>query len=69
MPLFRFTSTAHPGEAVEFYGADVSTALAVASRTCFAEADLWEDDIYLLTFRKEISTGGDPFWCIFERPN
>jgi hypothetical protein len=66
MPLFRFTSPRHPGEAVEFHGGDVSTALAVASRIHFIEADLAEDGRYLFTFRKEESPGG-PFWCIFER--
>jgi hypothetical protein len=66
MPLFRFTSPHHPGEAIEFYGADVGKSLEVASRVPFAEADLSEDGKYLFTFRKEAAPGA-PYWCIFER--
>jgi hypothetical protein len=66
MPLFRFTSPRHPGEAVEFYSRDVGSSLAVAARTHFPEADLSEDGKYLFTVRKEEAPGG-PFWCIFER--
>jgi hypothetical protein len=58
MALFRFTSPRHPGEAVEFFGADVSATLEVASRIHFAEADLSEAGKYLLTFRKEEAPGG-----------
>lgn len=63
MPRFKLTPLADPDSAMEFDGLDASSALNVASRVRFREADLSQDGAYMCTIRShdEDHTG---FWIV-----
>lgn len=63
MPRFKLTPIAHPESAMEFDGVDASSALSVASRVRFHEADLSQDGIYVCTIRSHRDDHSG-FWIV-----
>ena len=65
MPRFKLVSTECASQSVGFEGLDASCAIEVAAQSPMEEADLWQDDKYLYTMRKQGNAGD--FWVIYRK--
>src|SRR5262245_33203779 len=67
MPMFRLVSTA-AGQAlsVDYFGMNAAGVLNIAKQSRLAEADLWQENQYLFTLRRQ--PGCKDLWTIFRRP-